>query len=138
MCKWATHHLYITVCTVGGQLPSLKYLNRHVMKPVGSKWYNLGIDLLEVDDTEALNTIQSEHSTDANTCCTKMFQLWLRKQPTATWNQLIGSLRQPSIELNHLATRIEQMLVQPNATPAGTYACYCICVCHELLSQLAS
>ena len=86
------------------------------MKPVGSKWYNLGIDLLEVDDTEALNTIQSEHPTDVNTCCTKMFQLWLRKQPTATWNQLLDSLRQPGIGLNHLATSIERMLLQSKPT----------------------
>ena len=86
------------------------------MKPVGSKWYNLGIDLLEMDDIEALNTIQSEHSTDVNTCCTKMFQLWLRKQPTATWNQLLDSLRQPGIDLNHLATRIEHMLLQSQPT----------------------
>ena len=102
---------------VGNQCPSLKCLNRYVKKPLGSNWYNLGIDLLEVDDVEALSTIQSEHTTDVNTCCTKMFQLWLRKQPTATWNKLIDSLRY--IDLNHLANEIEQMLVQPK--PAGVH-----------------
>lgn len=40
-----------------------------------------------------------------------MFQLWLQRQPGASWNQLIGSLRQPSIGLNQLATNIEQMLL---------------------------
>ena len=85
-------------------------------------WYNLGIDLLEVDDVEALSTIQSEHPTDINTCCTKMFQLWLRKQPSASWDQLIDSLRQPGIDLNHLASKTEQMLVQPKPTATGKHS----------------
>ena len=107
---------------VGHQCPSLKYLNRHVKKPVGSKWYDLGIDLLERDDIEELNTIQSQHSADISICCSKMFQLWLNKQPTASWNQLIESLR--CIDLDHLAGKIDQMLLQPK--PAGVYVVYCI------------
>ena len=92
------------------------------MKSVGSIWYNLGIDLLEVDDVEALDTIQSEHPTDINACCTKMFQLWLRKQPSTSWNQLIDALRQPGIGLNHLASKIEQMLLQPKPTATGKHS----------------
>ena len=102
---------------VGHQLPSLKYLNRHVRQLVVAsfKWYDLGIDLLEAGDVEELDIIS--RNPDIKTCCTKMFQLWLRKQrPTASWNQLINSLRQPGIELNHLATEIEQMLLQPKPT----------------------
>ena len=93
------------------------------MKPVGSKWYNLGIDLLEKDDVEALNTIGSQYPTDLNTCCTKMFQLWLSKQPTASWNQLIDSLRQPSVDLPLLATNIEEMLLQPKQEGTIHYVC---------------
>ena len=102
---------------IGHQRPSLKYLNRHVRKPVGSKWYDLGIDLLEVDDAEEVDRIQSEHPTDFTTCCTQMFRLWLSKQPTASWNQLITSLRQPGIELDHLATKIKKILYR--SKPAG-------------------
>ena len=58
--------------------------------------------------------IQSQHSTDVSIYCTKMFQLWLNKQPKASWNQLIVSLRY--IDLDHLATKIEQMLLQPKPT----------------------
>ena len=110
------------------------------MKPVGSKWYNLGIDLLEEDDIDMLNTIQSQHPTDFNICCTEMFQLWLSKQPKASWNRLIESLRQPGVDLNLLASRIDQMLLQPKAA-VGTlrmcvcvHACTCVCVhvCHSL------
>ena len=102
---------------VGDQRPSLKCLNRHVRKSVGSSWYDLGIDLLESNDVKELNIIRSQHSADINTCCTEMFQLWLRKHPTASWNKLIDSLKY--IDLNHLADEIAQMLVQPK--PAGVH-----------------
>ena len=103
---------------IGHQRPSLKYLNRHVRKPVGSKWYDLGVDLLEQNDVNELTRIQSDHPTDSTISCRKMFELWLDKQPEASWNQLIQSLRQPGIELFSLATDIEKML-QPRSP--GTY-----------------
>lgn len=55
--------------------------------------------------------MQSEHT---DTACTKMFQLWLSKQPPPTWNQLITSLKQPDINLNQLAAEIEQKLLEPH------------------------
>ena len=122
MCKWVMYHFINIICFVGYQRPSLRYLNRHVMKPVGSKWYKLGIDLLESGDVEELNKIRSQYPTDIDTCCIEMFQLWLNKQPTASWNQLIESLR--CIDLDHLAGKIDQMLLQPK--PAGVYVVYCI------------
>ena len=44
-----------------------------------------------------------------------MLDLWLMKQPTASWNQLIEALRQPGINLGTLATKIEQVLLQPES-----------------------
>ena len=126
VCKWTTFTYGLG--NVGHQYPSLKYLNRHVKKPVGSKWYDLGIDLLEKDDVKELNTIRSQYPADLNTICKEMFQLWLRKQPTASWNQLLDSLRQPGIDLDNLASEIEQMLL-----PTGVYVVVCIvhvCICH--------
>ena len=99
----------------------MKYLNEYVRTGVGIKWYDLGIDLLDNDDVEELTIIQSQNSDNINTCCTKMFQLWLSRQPTASWNQLIISLKKPHIGLNYLATNIEHMLSQPTST--GTYVC---------------
>ena len=122
-CTQLNHVANLTLfIVVGHERPLLKYLNRHIMKPVGSKWYNLGIDLFEVDDIESLNTVRSEHPTDINVCCTTMFQLWLRKQPKASWNQLIDSLRQPGIDLNNLASKINQMLLQPKLTATGKHS----------------
>ena len=97
---------------IGHQKPSLKFLNRYVRGSVGAKWHDLGIELLD-PDVEDLDTIEAEGSLDFNKCCTKMFRLWLKKQPTASWNQLIEALRQPGINLGTLAGKIEQMLLKP-------------------------
>ena len=80
---------------------------------VGTKWHYLGIELLDSNDVGELNTIEAENPSDLNKCCIKMFDLWLKKQPTASWDQLIEALRQPGIELGTLASKIEQMLLQP-------------------------
>jgi len=94
-------------------------LNRHVRESLGPNWYYLGIELLETDHVKKLNNIRSQHPTDFDSCSTKLFELWLDTQPTASWNQLIKSLRQPGVDLGYLATKIEQMLLQPTPSPAG-------------------
>ena len=76
------------------------------------KWHDLGIELLDSNDVEELDTIEAEHPSDLSKCCTKMFNLWLKKKPTSSWNQLIEALRQPGIELGTLASKVEQMLLQ--------------------------
>ena len=81
------------------------------------KCYDLGIELLDSSDIEELKKIQAENKSDLDQCCTEMFLLWLQKQPTASWNQLIEALRQPHIKLHLLATNIEQMLLQ--SKPSG-------------------
>ena len=105
--------MYLFAVFSGHQKPSMKLLNRYVRGSVGLKWHDLGIELLDCDDdVEELDTIQANHPSDLSTCCKKMFQLWLRKQPSASWNHLIEALRQPDVELDALATKIEQMLLQ--------------------------
>ena len=74
------------------------------------KWHDLGVELLDLNDIEELNTIEAESPSDLNKCCTKMFSLWLKKHPTASWNQLIEALRQPSVKLGTLATKLKQKL----------------------------
>ena len=48
------------------------------------KWHDLGIELLDSNDVGELNTIEAQHPSDLNKCCTKMFDLWLKKQLTAS------------------------------------------------------
>ena len=78
-------------------------------KYVSTDWYNLGIELLdsEQEDEEALYEIKS-NCNNASECCREMFQLWLRKCPSATWDQLIQALR--DVDLNTAAVKIEEML----------------------------
>ena len=71
----------------------------------------MGVELLAEEDVQALDEIQSNYPRDASTCCTKMFQLWLDRQPAASWRQLIEALREPNIELKELANTIEQKLI---------------------------
>ena len=107
----------------GHQRLSLKYLNRYVRGSVGLKWHDLGIELLDPDDVEELDKIKAQYPQDLNECCKAMFQLWLRKQPDASWNQLIEALRQPGIELDTLASKVQQML-QPKAKPGWYMLCF--------------
>ena len=74
----------------------------------------MGIELLAEEDAQALDEIQNNYPKDASTCCTKMFQLWLDRQPEASWRQLIQALREPNIELKELANTIEQKLISVN------------------------
>ena len=105
-------HISLFACFVGDEKPSLKYLNRHVRQSVGLKWHDLGIELLDSSDVEDLDKIEAEYKQDIEKCCTRMLRLWLQKQPTASWNQLIEALREPHIGLHTLATKIEHMLLQ--------------------------
>ena len=104
---------------VGYQQLSLRLLNRYVRGSVGRKWHDLGIELLDYNDVRELDRIEAENPTDFNKCCTKMFDLWLSKQPTASWNQLMEALRQPGIELGTLASNIEQILLHPKPHDQG-------------------
>ena len=79
---------------------------------VSIKWRDLGVELLDSNDYKELDIIEAEHPASLARCCTRMFTFWLQKQLTASWNQLIEALRQPSIELHALASNIEQMLLQ--------------------------
>ena len=97
--------------TVGKNQPTLKLLNKLVKVYATAKWYDLGVELLAEKDVQALDEIQSNYPRDASTCCTKMFQLWLDKQPEASWRQLIEALRESNIELKELANTIEQKLI---------------------------
>ena len=93
---------------IGCDRPALKLLNKYVRKDASLKWHDLGLELLEQKE---LNQIQIDNPNDGYKCCKEMFQLWLRKSPNATWNQLIKALEEPSIELNKLAATIKELLL---------------------------
>ena len=92
--------------------PEFKYIYRHVIEGVcaggSSKWLNLGTELLNEEDVPALQAIEASKD-DHIVCCTKMFKLWLERQPKASWRHLIKALEK--IHLNKLASDMERLLV---------------------------
>ena len=96
----------------------MKDLNKHVIELVATKWYDLGLELLETKYEGELDTIEKDSKAEGSkTCCRKMFSKWLETQSDgASWDQLIQAVK--SIGLNKIASDIEQLLLQ------GEYTCY--------------
>ena len=89
--------------------PTLKVLNRLVSGNHIQVVPHLSIELLEPEDIHALDEIQKNYPRDVGMCCTKMLQLWLERQPDASWEQLLQALKE--VEMNDLASSIEQELL---------------------------
>ena len=92
--------------------PSMKDLNKHVIPLVATRWYDLGLELLETKHERELDTIEKDSKVEgAKTCCRKMFSKWLETQSdNASWDQLIQAVK--NIELDDVASDIEQLLLQ--------------------------
>ena len=95
---------------VGTDRPALKYLNRYVRANIVTKWHDVGVELLDVEDEPVLNAIKVNSSGDVDKCAEEMLQLWLERKSDASWNQLIEAFRAPNIKLEALASKIEGML----------------------------
>ena len=95
---------------IGTDRPALKYLNKYVKPNITAKWYDLGVELLDVEDEPLLNTIKVDHHRDSDRCTAEMLQLWLERKSDASWNQLIQAFREPNIKLETLALKVECML----------------------------
>ena len=76
---------------------------------VASRWYEVGIKLLNEDEVPQLDIIKADHPNDKLKCCTEMFWHWLNFQPEANWQQLIDSLKSPGVQLNAVAAHVETM-----------------------------
>ena len=82
----------------------------HVIPLVNTKWYDLGVVLLEPKYQNELKTIEVDTRNDAVTCCRKMFSKWLNTDELASWDKLIKAVR--IVQLNNVANDIEQLLLQ--------------------------
>ena len=77
------------------------------------KWHDLGLELMDacVEDERLLLEIKKNYRDSNKAGCREMFKLWLDLQAgSASWNQLIQALREPSLELNEVAIKVEGML----------------------------
>ena len=96
---------------IGSDRPSLKDLNDHVVNNVADKWRDLGIQLLRPDQEKMLDIIAADHPHGVVSCCKCVLNKWLDTTTDATWNKLIRALRSPSVQLDYLASQLEQKMI---------------------------
>ena len=94
----------------GRDRPILRDLAIHVIPSVATRWYDLGLVLLDTNYENELNIIEADIRNDAVTCCRKMFSKWLNTDELASWDKLIKAVR--IVQLNNVANDIEQLLLQ--------------------------
>ena len=77
---------------------------------VATRWYELGLVLLDTKYQNELTIIEADVRNDAVTCCRKMFSKWLNTNELASWDKLIKAVR--IVQLNNVASDIERLLLQ--------------------------
>ena len=95
--------------------PDMRFLNIHVRKQLCAEgphvWKDLGIELLGAESNHELEVIEHDNIMLIDRC-SSMLKLWLIRQPTASWRQLIQALKQ--IHLTHVAHQIGSKLTRPD------------------------
>ena len=77
---------------------------RHEARGVATRWYALGVELLD-GDAAVLDVIKTNHQRDDDRC-TEMFKTWLEMKTDASWSQLVTALS--DIGLNTAADNVRQ------------------------------
>lgn len=90
--------------------PTLKKLQRVVIHRVATKWYELGIELLEEGQEGQLKVIEESLKNDAKKCL-EMFDYWLGKTPNANWYNIVEALKSPAVDLATVAFDVESAFV---------------------------
>ena len=112
--------------TIGSDHPYAKYLRR-VRSLFTEKWFDVGSELLEPGDERQLKIIKSNNKLSLDESCAEMLDLWIEKQPDASWDQLIEALSAPGIEMYSVASKIKSMLIKGNAF---SFKCIIYVWCH--------
>ena len=87
--------------------PTMKDLNEYVTPLVATKWYDLGLQLLETKYERELDIIEENYKNYVKKCCRQMFSKWLETR-SAGWSQLTQAVK--NIDLNSAANYIEQFI----------------------------
>ena len=102
--------MFCILIIIGNSRPTIKELQSSgIITKTTTKWYELGIALLNDDKSTQLKIIESSYL-KATRCCTEMFMYWLESHPYATWYQLIDALKSPGVELNDVLEMVERFL----------------------------
>ena len=92
---------------------------REALFDVRSKWENVGIELLNKNDTDA---IKRQHpSLDPVDCLTEMLSIYLKRDyPEPSWDAIIAALRARAVGESRLAEELEQRYIMCTTTPRQT------------------
>ena len=90
---------------IGVDKPTIKLLLKY-RDEIAPYWRNLGMQLLQEEYIHKLNIIEKNHPNDAEHCCDKMFECWLRVDVEANWNKLVSALEH--IQQNATAAKVRQ------------------------------
>ena len=101
-------------------------LEEHVIPLVATKWYGLGLVLLDTRYKDLLDIMEKQHMQDIQLYCKRMFSKWLETSDITTWYQLIEATR--CINQNNVADKIESYLLQGDFI-VGLCVCVCVCLC---------
>jgi len=63
---------------------------RHEASGVVTRWYDLGVELLD-SNTAVLDVIKTSHQRDDDRC-SAMLKTWLEMKPDASWSKLVTAL----------------------------------------------
>ena len=77
---------------------------------VATRWYELGLVLLDQKYQNELTIVEADTRNDAVTCCRKMFSKWLNTDELASWDKLTEALR--ILQLSNVGSNIQQSLRQ--------------------------
>ena len=83
-------------------------MHDHVKVEVSPQWKDLGIQLLNAEQSKKLDVIEVDHPRDSEKCCTAMFKYWLQVDTTASWDKLIAALQHIGHDV--LADKIKTMM----------------------------
>ena len=102
--------MYIFSITVHSK-PNIKDLqSSKIISTIGPKWFELGIALLNNDQLRQLKVIETNNS-EVTRRCTEMLMYWLESHSRATWHDLVKALKAPGVDLNNVATMVEENFI---------------------------
>ena len=91
--------------------PHLKDLQRHVIPYVATKWFQLGLELFDIEETEKLDIIEHNNNNVADKCCLQMFRVLVKTDRHLDWNRIVNALKSRGVNLITFADKLEQKLL---------------------------
>ena len=118
--------------------PSKRKLLDHVVPHVSTRWYDLGIKLLNEEYESHLDVIESSQGSDKKECCKKMLWYWLSTNTSATWGQLVEALQSPAVELPVVADNVKKLLTGEFKSLVFTNSCMLAGLCYSIIHASVS